>query len=215
MGFCVFNNVAIAARYAQKVYGAARVLIADWDVHHGNGTQTVFYHDPTVLFVSLHEAGYYPLESGRAEELGTGNGNGYTINLPLPSATGDAGYRHAFEQVVLPALRAFAPQLILVSAGQDANAFDPLGRMRVQRSGFRYMAAALRELAQECCTGRLVVLQEGGYSLPYLPIATLGVLEGLTGWDAPFDDPHPFAQHPLHPDERDAVAHARRLQTLF
>jgi acetoin utilization deacetylase AcuC-like enzyme len=215
MGFCYYNNVAVAARHAQAAYGLERVAIVDWDVHHGNGTQTVFFRDPSVLFISLHEAGNYPLEGGEVSEHGEGAGRGFNINIPLPSASGDAGYRHAFEQVVLPALQAFQPQLILVSAGQDANAFDPLGRMRVQRAGFRYMAAALREAAQQLCAGRLVVLQEGGYSLPYLPIATLGVLEGLTGWDAPFADPHPLTQRPLRAEEIDAVATARTAQQPY
>lgn len=212
MGFCYYNNVAIAARHAQAKYGLQKVAIVDWDVHHGNGTQSVFYQDPSVLFISLHEQGNYPLEGGDVSEQGEGAGRGFTINIPLPSATGNAGYQHAFEQVVLPALQAFQPELILVSAGQDANAFDPLGRMRVQRAGFRSMAAALRGLAEQVCAGRLVVLQEGGYSLPYLPIATLGVLEGLTGWTAPFDDPHPLTQRPLRAEETKAVAAARAAQ---
>ncbi|KVC72032.1 histone deacetylase [Burkholderia ubonensis] len=209
MGYCYYNNIAIAARHAQAVHGVERVAIVDWDVHHGNGTQQVFYDDPSVLFVSLHEAANFPVDGGAACETGGGAGAGRNANVPLPPGTGEAGYRHAFEEVVLPLVDAFAPQLILVSAGQDANAFDPLGRMRVQRDGFRYMARALREAAGSRCDGRIAMLQEGGYSLPYLPIATLGVLEGLVGWQARFDDPHRMIQHPLSAAERDAVAAAR------
>ncbi len=185
------------------------MAIVDWDVHHGNGTQQAFYDDPSVLFVSLHEAANFPVDGGEARETGGGAGAGYNANVPLPSGTGDAGYRHAFDELVLPLVEAFAPQLILVSAGQDANAFDPLGRMRVQRDGFRHMARALRQAAGGACGGRIVMLQEGGYSLPYLPIATLGVLEGLVGWNAPFDDPHQFVQYPLGEGARAAVKAAR------
>ncbi|AIP48516.1 histone deacetylase [Burkholderia pseudomallei] len=209
MGYCYYNNVAIAARHAQAAHGVERVAIVDWDVHHGNGTQQTFYDDPSVLFVSLHEAANFPVDGGEARETGGGAGAGYNANVPLPSGTGDAGYRHAFDELVLPLVEAFAPQLILVSAGQDANAFDPLGRMRVQRDGFRHMARALRQAAGGACGGRIVMLQEGGYSLPYLPIATLGVLEGLVGWNAPFDDPHQFVQYPLGEGERAAVKAAR------
>jgi acetoin utilization deacetylase AcuC-like enzyme len=215
MGFCYYNNAAIAARQAQQVHGVKRVAIVDWDVHHGNGTQAVFYNDPSVLYISLHEVDNFPLNSGAIDELGEGAGYGANICIPLPPGTGNAGYRYAFEQVVLPALRAFAPQLIVISAGQDPSPFDPQGRMRVQRTGFSYMAQAARELAQEVCGGRIVVLQEGGYSLPYLPIATLGVLEGLTGWQADFVDPHTLQQHPIQMSEIAAVTAARVAQQVF
>jgi acetoin utilization deacetylase AcuC-like enzyme len=215
MGFCYYNNVAVAARHAQAEHGVERVAIIDWDVHHGNGTQQIFHNDESVLFISLHEAGNYPLDGGDCTDTGGAAAPGCTINIPLPAGSGEAAYLHAFERLVLPALGAFRPQLILVSAGQDANAFDPLGRMRLQRSSFRALATALRKSAQQICGGHIVMLQEGGYSLPYLPLATLGVLEGLAGWNAPFEDPHPLRQHALSSGERAAVAAACAQQQAF
>lgn len=197
MGFCLYNNAAIAARYALEAYGLERVAIVDWDVHHGNGTQEIFYQDENVLFISIHEAGYFPLHTGNADEVGEGAGEGYTVNIPLPPATGDEGYRYTFEKLVLPILEEYRPQLLLISAGQDPSGLDPLSRMMVMRPGFRYMAKALRELAEKVCEGRLAVLQEGGYSLPYLPIATLGVMEGLMDCEADFDDPHAIPYRPV------------------
>ncbi|RXZ42450.1 class II histone deacetylase [Crenobacter cavernae] len=215
MGYCYYNNAGIAARHAQAVYGLKRVAIVDWDVHHGNGTQAVFYEDPSVLFVSLHEEDNYPQGGGDAAETGSGAGEGFNVNVPLPSGSGNATYRAAFERVVLPVLAAFEPELILISAGQDANAFDPLGRMRVTRDGFATMARLVREKAERLCGGRIVVLQEGGYSLPYLPIATLGVLEGLTGWRADFEDPHRVHDWPLKSAEAEAIDRARQAQARY
>lgn len=205
MGFCLYNNVAVAARYALEVYGLERVAIVDWDVHHGNGTQDIFYQDKQVLFISLHENGYFPSNTGFVDEIGEGAGRGYNVNIPLPSATGEAGYKYAFQKLVLPILEEYRPQLLLISAGQDPNGLDPLSRMMVMRPGFRYMASALRELAEKVCDGRLIVLQEGGYSLPYLPIATLGVMEGLLDCEVDFHDPHSIPDRPLTQEVKDAV----------
>jgi acetoin utilization deacetylase AcuC-like enzyme len=190
MGFCYFNNVAIAARYAQARYGIERVAILDWDVHHGNGTEAAFVEDPSVLFVSLHQDDWYPVGSGAVDDAGRGPGEGFTINVPLPAGTGDAGYLSALERVVMPAIRNFAPQLLLVSAGQDPSAFDPLARMAMSADGFRQMAAAMAALADEVCDGRLVALHEGGYSQGYAPVCTWGVVEGLSGIRTPFEDPY-------------------------
>lgn len=181
MGYCLFNNVVIAARHAQNAYGIRRVLIVDWDVHHGNGTQEAFYADPSVLFVSLHQDGLYPDDIGLLQQTGVGRGDGTTVNLPLPAGCGDAVYRAAFERIVLPIARAFGPELILVSAGQDASTMDPEGRMCLSSNAYRWMTSALMDLAAEVCTGRLVILQEGGYSELYAPYCTLGIVESLTG----------------------------------
>lgn len=183
MGFCIFNNVVIAAHYARRKYGLERVMIVDWDVHHGNGTQDAFYADPGVLFVSLHQQNWYPKLAGELEQVGAGNGAGYTVNIPLPAGTGDRGYRAAFEQIVLPIGLQYKPQLVLISAGQDANHLDPLAQMMLTMAGYRTISTLMRTLADEACEGRLVMLQEGGYSAAYVPYCTVAAVEPLLGAD--------------------------------
>ena len=183
MGFCVFNNAALAAHYARKQYGLERVMIVDWDVHHGNGTQDAFYADPNVLFVSLHQHNWYPKLSGELDQVGVGAGAGFIVNIPLPAGTGDRGYRAAFEQLVVPIGLQYRPQLIIVSAGQDPNWLDPLGQMMMTQHGFRALSTQLLDLAKEVCGGRLVMLQEGGYSAAYVPYCTLSAVEPLLGVD--------------------------------
>ena len=183
MGFCVFNNTVIAAHHARNKYGLERVMIVDWDVHHGNGTQDAFYHDPGVLFVSLHQENWFPKLAGELEQGGAGAGVGSTVNIPLPPGTGDRGYRAAFEQLVVPIGLQFRPQLILVTAGQDANWLDPLAQMMVTMNGFRQISQLMLDLAEEVCDGRLVLLQAGGYSPAYVPYCTIGAVEPLVGVD--------------------------------
>jgi acetoin utilization deacetylase AcuC-like enzyme len=164
MGFCLLNHVAIAARYLQKKYGLERILIVDWDVHHGNGTQAAFYDDPTVMYFSTHRWPFYP-GTGVAEEKGEGEGLDYTINVPLPAGSGNAEFRQAFEKTLKPAALSFEPQFILVSAGFDAHEKDPLGGMRVTAAGFAGLTQIVKALADECCQGRIVSMLEGGYDL--------------------------------------------------
>ncbi|MFH1719563.1 MAG: SUMF1/EgtB/PvdO family nonheme iron enzyme [Planctomycetota bacterium] len=164
MGFCIFNNVAIGAKYVQKKYGLSNVLIVDWDVHHGNGTQATFYDDPTVLYFSVHQYPFYPGTGSQAEK-GSGKGLGYTINVPLPAGTGDATYLKAFEEKLRPAALAFSPDFVLISAGFDAHKDDLLGGMAVTAQGFAQLTEVVKAIAQKCCEGRLVSVLEGGYHL--------------------------------------------------
>jgi len=186
MGFCLFNNAAIAARWAQREHGVERVAILDWDVHHGNGSEEVFYADGSVLTVSLHQDRLYPADTGGLEARGEGAGRGGNVNVPLPAFTGDDGYAHAFERVVEPVIRAFEPDLLLLGAGQDAAASDPLGRMALTTPGYRALTERALALADELCGGRLVAALEGGYSLQHLPLANLAILEGLLGIEPAF-----------------------------
>ncbi len=183
LGFCIFNDVVLAAQYARRVYGLERILIVDWDVHHGNGIQDAFYDDPGVLFVSLHQHNWFPKNSGELEQVGSGAGAGYTVNIPLPPGTGDRGYRAAFEQLILPIGLQFRPQLILVVAGQDASWLDPLAQMMMTMDGYRQLSALMVGLAEEVCAGRLVMVQAGGYSAPYVPYCTAAAVEPLLGVD--------------------------------
>jgi acetoin utilization deacetylase AcuC-like enzyme len=178
MGFCLFNNVAVAASYALERHGLERVLIVDWDVHHGNGTMHAFYDRPEVLYFSIHQYPHYP-GTGSVEETGRGKGAGYTINVPLPGGQGDADYLAVFRQVLLPVAREYSPELILVSAGFDAHQEDPLADMRLSAGGFASLTAVLRGLAAECCPGRLALALEGGYQLKALGEGVFAVLVEL------------------------------------
>lgn len=177
MGFCFYNNVAIAAAHARAL-GAGRVAIVDYDVHHGNGTQHIFEQDPQVLYVSTHQYPFYP-GTGAADEIGIGPGRGFTVNVPIEGGAGDEDYRLAFGGIVLPVLRQFRPALVLVSAGFDAHHRDPLGEMRLTTTAHTAMTMALREVADECCDGKIVVVTEGGYDLPTLADCLRGVTNAL------------------------------------
>jgi acetoin utilization deacetylase AcuC-like enzyme len=184
-GFCIFNNAAFAARRSLDAHAARRVFILDWDVHHGNGTQEIFYSDPAVVFCSLHQEAWFP-GTGALEETGDGPGEGTTINIPLPAGIGDGGYQHLFEEVVLPLLRAVAPGLIVISAGFDAHHADPLGGMVMTAPGFGRLARLTREAAGST---PVVALLEGGYDLNALATSVAATLEGLTGVEAGLPPP--------------------------
>ena len=187
MGFCFFNNVAIAARYLQVKHGLERVLVMDWDVHHGNGTQRSFYDTNSVMYISTHEDGNYP-GTGALNEVGSGDGAGFTINIPFPPGFGDAEYIDAFHRVIEPVGRQFNPDFVLISAGFDHHRLDPLGGMMVTKKGIAAMTRSLLGVARDCCEGRCVALLEGGYSLTALEESVVTVLDELGG-EASYDAP--------------------------
>lgn len=192
-GYCFVNNMGVAIEHA-IARGVKRVAVIDWDVHHGNGTQAGFYDRPDVLTISLHmnhgawEGDAHP-ETGAPDEIGTGAGEGYNINVPLRLGLGDAAYRKAFAETVMPAVRAFAPDLIGVAAGQDGNQFDPNGRMCLTMAGYHWMGAQVRDLVAELCPGQLLAVQEGGYARTYTAYCTHAALSGLIGADIGIEDP--------------------------
>lgn len=189
MGFCLFGNVAIAIHHGRHAHGLGRVATVDWDVHHGNGTQSAFYSDPQTLTISIHQDNLFPAASGGLEETGEGVGKGYNLNIPLPPGSGDGAYLAAFERVIIPALRRFKPELIVVPSGFDGSGVDPLGRMMVTSEAYRAMTKMLMQAADELCGGRLMMSHEGGYSSMYVPYCGLAVLEELTGHRTHVDDP--------------------------
>ncbi len=164
MGFCIFNNIAVGARYLARKYDLKRIMILDWDLHHGNGTQHSFYNDEDILYISTHQYPYYP-GTGWFDEVGAGQGKGYTINVPLSAGMADADYVQVLEDIVLPVVRKWKPQLLLVSAGFDIHRNDPLGGMAVTESGFATMTRLLMDAAEELCGGKLLFALEGGYDL--------------------------------------------------
>lgn len=188
-GFCVFGNVALAVANAKAQGRVERVAVVDWDVHHGNGTQSCFYSDPTVLTISIHQDGFYPAGSGSLGERGEGAGLGYNLNVPLPPGSGHGAYVETVEQVVVPALRRFRPEVIVVASGLDACAYDPLARMMCHSGTYREMATLLVEAARELCGGRLLLCHEGGYAAYYAPWCALAILEVLAGVATSHPDP--------------------------
>lgn len=186
MGFCLFNNIAIAAEYAIKKYGLKRVLIVDWDLHHGNGTQKAFYDRPDVLFFSSHQYPHYP-GTGNFNEVGSGKGEGFTVNAPFPSGFGDTEYLAVYERVLKPIALEYQPELVLVSAGFDPYFKDPLGGMEVTGDGFGNLATIVREIADAACGGKVLLTLEGGYDPDGLAEGVRSVLQAFTGprWMAP------------------------------
>ena len=170
LGFCLLNNVAILARYLQKQHGLDKLLVVDWDVHHGNGTQHTFEEDPSILYISLHQYPFYP-GSGAASETGKGRGIGATLNCPMPAGAGDSDYETAFREQVLPKANKFRPEAVLISAGFDAHRDDPLAQICLTTACYRWMSERLMEVAQAHANGRIISTLEGGYSLEALPLS--------------------------------------------
>jgi acetoin utilization deacetylase AcuC-like enzyme len=214
MGFCLLNNVATAA-HAALARGLQRVAIVDWDVHHGNGTQDVFYREPRVLFASLHQWPMYP-GTGAASEAGAGDGVGSTVNVPLSSGASDAAYALAFERIVVPVLERFEPELILVSAGFDAHARDPLADMSLSAEAYRAMATSLVRVARVTAGGRMGIFLEGGYDLAALEASLVATIEGALGVGpgAPASTPTAAARATLDPTHAADVARARSAAAL-
>jgi acetoin utilization deacetylase AcuC-like enzyme len=224
MGFCMLANIPIAVERARATHPVLRVAVVDFDVHHGNGTQSIYYDDPNTLTISIHQEHLFPLTSGTLAERGSGEGHGYCINVPLYAGSGNGTYVAAFEQVVVPAVSAFSPDLIVVACGFDAAALDPLGAMTVTSAGFAAMGQLLAELADRVCAGRLVMSHEGGYSSVYVPYCGLAVLEAMSGLSTgvidPFSHlipyptqvvPRPFQLEPII----EAVALVRDLESIL
>jgi acetoin utilization deacetylase AcuC-like enzyme len=177
MGFCLLNNVAIAAAHA-RARGLARVAVVDWDVHHGNGTQEIFWREPGVLYISTHQFPFYP-GSGDVDEVGDGEGKGYTVNIPLAAGGGDDVYASAFERIVLPVLAAYEPELVLVSAGFDASTRDPLAQMDLSAGSFGWMARELTRIADAVARGRIALVLEGGYDLVAVEAGLAAAIDGM------------------------------------
>ena len=187
-GFCIFGNIVIAIEHAKAVRGVGRVAVVDWDVHHGNGTQKAFYRRSDVLTISIHQDHWYPRDSGAIDERGEGPGEGSNINIPLPPGSGHGAYLAAFERVIVPALHAYRPELIVVASGFDGSLYDPLGRMMLYSETYRAMTQMLTAAADTLCGGRLVMSHEGGYAPIYVPFCGLAVLEELSGVKTGVDD---------------------------
>jgi acetoin utilization deacetylase AcuC-like enzyme len=190
LGFCIFANIVFAAHHARILHGLERIAIVDYDVHHGNGTQQAFYDDPNVLTISVHQDGRFPTETGSIGERGEGTGFGANINIPLPPGSGHGAFTAAFEQVIVPALERFRPQLLLVSSGFDAGGFDAMAHMMAHSATFAMMASHLLEVAEHHCDGRLVAVHEGGYSTFHVPFCGLAVIEQMTGIASGIADPY-------------------------
>ncbi|MCW4153358.1 class II histone deacetylase [Halomonas sp. 18H] len=188
-GFCLLGNIPVAVMKARAEGLVGRVVVLDWDVHHGNGHQSAFYDEPGVLTISIHQDGNYPLDTGAFEEVGRGPGRGANLNLPLPPGCGIGAYDYAMQRLILPAIEAFAPDMVIVAAGYDACAKDPLGKMMLNSRAFGEMTRALRELTTSLCAGRLVFIHEGGYSEGYVPFCGHAVIQALSESDIEVPDP--------------------------
>ncbi|RWA57947.1 MAG: class II histone deacetylase [Mesorhizobium sp.] len=215
-GFCLLANASIAVEHLRKVRGVKRIAMVDWDVHHGNGAQSIYYTDPDVLTISVHQDRLYPVESGSLEETGEGEGRGTCLNIPLPGGSGHEAYVATLARVVVPALEKFEPEIIIVPSGFDASALDPLGRQQASSDTYRAMTGLLMEAAERICQGRLLMTHEGGYSEAYVPWCGLAVMEELSGIRTEASDPFldwvgSIGGHELKPHEDAVLSRAAAL----
>lgn len=216
MGFCLFGNAAVAGLHALEARGLSRIAFVDWDVHHGNGTQAAFYADPRALTISIHQDRNFPHNSGGLAEVGEAAGRGYNINVPLPPGSGVGAYDAVYDRVVIPALEAFRPELIIVPSGFDGGAYDPLGRMMMTSGGYASLTRKLMNAADDLCDGRIVMCHEGGYSAPTVPFFGLAVMETLSGIKSDVEDPFEpmlanMGQQELQPHQEALIARAETL----
>lgn len=188
-GFCLFANLALAIQSGRANDLTQRVVVLDWDVHHGNGTEAIFYEDPDVLTISMHQDRNYPMDTGDFTDRGRGKGAGFNLNIPLPPGTGHIGYLSTMEQIVIPQIQAFKPDVIVIACGYDAAAIDPLGRMLATAETFQIMTQQVKSLAQDLCNGRLMMAHEGGYSEVYVPFCGHHVIAEMAGSDIVAPDP--------------------------
>jgi len=211
MGFCIFSNVAIAAKAVQLQRGLERVAIVDFDVHHGNGTQAIFEADPTVLYTSTHQYPHYP-GTGSLREIGRGKGEGFTVNFPLPAGVGDGGFQKIYTEALIPVMRRFNPQLILVSAGYDCHWNDPLASLGLSLTGMAWISQTLVKLAEEVCTGKIVFALEGGYNLDVLSVGVANSVKALLGRD---DFTDPLGKSPRRePDLTEYLAEVKKIHHI-
>ncbi len=209
MGFCLLGNLPIATRYAQKQFGVERVMIVDFDVHHGNGTESMLYDDPTTLFISTHQYPFYP-GTGAVTDTGTGKGTGYTINIPLAAGHGDASYKAIYEAIIWPAAERFKPELIIVSAGFDAHWLDPIAGMRLTLTGYAHLTRELIKMAEQFCGGKIVFAMEGGYNLDALSHGMANIVYALLGEET-ISDPLGLPRDSREPDVQPLI---KRLQDI-
>ncbi|WP_299287087.1 class II histone deacetylase [uncultured Tateyamaria sp.] len=202
MGFCLMANIAIAIETAKTSRPDLRVAVLDWDVHHGNGTESIFYDRADVFTLSMHQEGNYPLDTGALADRGTGAGKGFNLNLPLPAGAGHTAYLHAMDRVIVPAIKAYNPDLIIVACGFDAGAIDPLARMLATADTFRQMTLKINALAEDICDGKLVLSHEGGYSEVYVPFCGHATIEALSGSGITAPDPMKRALDARQPGPR-------------
>ena len=210
MGYCLLANIPIAIEAARARHGIGRVAVIDWDVHHGNGTQSIYYDDPNTLTISIHQDRCFPPGYSGVEERGAGKGVGANINIPPLPGGGHDAYLHTFERIVLPALGAFKPELIIVASGLDANAVDPLARMQLHSDSYRAMTELAMAAAERHCGGRLAIVHEGGYAEAYVPFCGHAVMEALSGIRTAVEDPLLGMAIAWQPEER-FVAFQRQL----